>query len=252
MPGPPSGPAFVAATAHTYVDRLDDALRVDGREGHHLQRVRRIEPGETVTAADGFGRWRVYRVEAASDGALELEARTDVEHEPVWEPAVVIACALTKGDRPELVVQKLTELGVDRIVLMSAARSVVRWDDSRASSSMTRLARVAREAGAQSRRARLPVLDGPVAPRELARHPGLVVADLRGVPVDQLPEPDAGDGERTEWLVAIGPEGGFTPGELDEFATAPRLAVGHHVLRAESAAIAAAAAIAGRRRPPGA
>jgi 16S rRNA (uracil1498-N3)-methyltransferase len=251
MPGPPSGPAFVPATAHTFVERLDDALRIDGPDGHHLQRVRRIEPGETVTAADGFGRWRASRVVAAADGALELDARTEVEHEPVWEPAVAIACALTKGDRPELVVQKLTELGVDRIVFLSAARSVVRWDDARAASAMTRLERVAREAGAQSRRARLPVLDGPVAPRELAAHPGLVVADLRGVAADQLPTPGAGDDDRPEWLVAVGPEGGFTPGELDDFGATPRLAVGHHVLRAESAAIAAAAAIAGRRRPPG-
>jgi 16S rRNA (uracil1498-N3)-methyltransferase len=250
MSGPVPGPAFVAATAHTYVERLDDHLRVDGPDGHHLQRVRRLTPGEVVTAADGFGRWRAYDVTEVSDGALWLDATTDVEHEVPFEPGLVVACALTKGDRPELVVQKLTELGVDRIVIVRAARSVVRWDDARADAALTRFARVAREAGAQSRRARLPVLDGPLRPEELAGQPGLVVAALGGLPVAEVPEPPPTD-DHPEWVVAIGPEGGFSPEELDEFADAPRVAVGVHVLRAETAAIAAAAAFTGRRRPPG-
>jgi len=112
---------------------------------------------------------------------------------------------------------------------------------------MARLARVAREAGAQSRRSRLPVLDGPVTPRDIAGHPGLVVADVAGVGVDALALPIAAAGSRAEWLVAVGPEGGFTTEELAQFADAPRLAVGPFVLRAETASIAAAAALAGRR-----
>jgi 16S rRNA (uracil1498-N3)-methyltransferase len=251
MSGPVPGPAFVAATAHTYVERLDDRLCIDGPDGHHLQRVRRLTPGEVVTAADGFGRWRAYDVTGVSDGALLLDATTEVEHEVPLEPGLVVACALTKGDRPELVVQKLTELGVDRILIVRAARSVVRWDAARTDAALTRLARVAREAGAQSRRARLPVIDGPLLPRELAGQPGLVVAALGGLPVAEVPEPPPADHGRAEWVVAIGPEGGFTPEELDGFGAAPTAAVGVHVLRAETAAISAAAAFTGRRRPPG-
>jgi RsmE family RNA methyltransferase len=73
---------------------------------------------------------------------------------------------------------------------------------------------------------------------------GLVVADRRGVTADELPAPIGGG-----WTVAVGPEGGFDDDEEQLLGAAPRLAVGRLVLRAETAAIAAAAALAGRRRP---
>jgi 16S rRNA (uracil1498-N3)-methyltransferase len=237
-------PAQVAATAHTYVDRLDDRVVVAGEEGHHLQRVRRVRAGEVVTGADGWGRWRVYEVASTGTGELVLEAVTEIAHEPHFVPRLTVAVSLTKGEKPELAVQKLTELGVDRILLVAAARSVVRWDDAKTAANLERLRKVAGEAGRQSRRARLPELDGPVEPGELAHHPGLVVAGPDGVAAQELRFPRGG-----EWVVAVGPEGGFDPGELAAFGDAPRLAVGGFVLRAETAAIAVAAALAGQRDP---
>jgi 16S rRNA (uracil1498-N3)-methyltransferase len=235
-------PAHVAATAHVFVERLDDRITLEGDDGHHLQRARRVRAGETVTAADGYGRWRVFTVSTAERGRVELDALTDLAHEPPLTPRLTIACSLTKGEKPELAVQKLTELGADRIVLVDAARSVVRWDDDKVSTALERLQRVAREAGAQSRRARVPIVDGPVPASEIATMPGLVLAAVDGVAASELPLP-AGD----EWVVAIGPEGGFDPSEIRAFGHAPRLAVGPFVLRAETAAIAATAALAGRR-----
>ncbi len=230
------------AVAHTFLERLDDECTIEGAEAHHLSRVRRLRAGEVVTAADGYGRWRIYDVARAGGSALTLRATSDVAHEPRLAPALTVASALTKGDRPELVVQKLTELGVDAVVLLRAARSVVRWDDDRAATALDRLRRVAREAAAQSRRAHLPRVDGVVDALDLAGRPGLVLADPRGAPVSALDEPADG------WVVAVGPEGGFDERELAAFAAAPRLAVGPHVLRAETAAVASAAALAGRRR----
>jgi 16S rRNA (uracil1498-N3)-methyltransferase len=235
-------PAHVAATAHVFVERLDDRITIGGDDGHHLQRARRVRPGETVTAADGYGRWRVFTVAGAEHGRIELEAVSALAHEPPLAPRLTVACSLTKGEKPELVVQKLTELGADRILLVQAARSVVRWDDDKAASAIDRLQRVAREASAQSRRARIPVVEGPVGPTEVAEMAGLVVAAVDGVPATELPAPALG-----EWVVAVGPEGGFDPDELATFGHAPRLAVGPFVLRAETAAIAASAALAGRR-----
>jgi 16S rRNA (uracil1498-N3)-methyltransferase len=235
-------PAHVRATAHVYVDRLDDRITIDGDDGHHLQRARRVRVGETVTAADGYGRWRVFTVATADKGRVDLEALTDLAREPPLFPRLTVACSLTKGEKPELVVQKLTELGADRILLVEAARSVVRWDDDRAAAACDRLQRVAREAGAQSRRARVPVVDGPVATAEVASMAGLVLAAVDGVAPSDLARPPHG-----EWVVAVGPEGGFDPDELAAFDHAPRLAVGPFVLRAETAAIAVTAALAGHR-----
>jgi 16S rRNA U1498 N3-methylase RsmE len=86
------------------------------------------------------------------------------------------------------------------------------------------------------------VVDGPVVPAELTRFPGLVVAAVDGVSAVELgASPDG------EWVVAVGPEGGFDDDELRGFGAAPRLAIGPFVLRAETAAIAVAAGLAGRR-----
>jgi 16S rRNA (uracil1498-N3)-methyltransferase len=230
------------ATAHVFAERLDDHITIEGEDGHHLQRARRVRAGEHVTVADRYGRWRAYAVSESHAGVVELRAVTLVAHEPALTPRLTVACSLTKGQKPELTVQKLTELGVDRIVLMEAARSVVRWDDAKVGAALTRLARVAREAAMQSRRARVPVLEGPVAPGELAGLPGLTVASSDGLGASELVLPPEG-----EWVVAVGPEGGFDPEELAAFRTAPKLAVGPFVLRAETAAIAAAAALATRR-----
>src|SRR5215218_5814849 len=186
---PASFPARVAATAHVFADRLDDRITLGGDDGHHLQRARRVRPGEHVTVADGYGRWRAYAVVVADAGVVELDAITLVTHEPALVPGLTIACSLTKGHKPELAVQKLTELGVDRIVLVEAARSVVHWGDAKVASAFARLERVAREAAMQSRRARVPVLEGPVAPAELAHFAGLVVASPDGVSAADLALP---------------------------------------------------------------
>jgi 16S rRNA (uracil1498-N3)-methyltransferase len=239
---PATTPAQITATAHVFVDRLDDRITVEGDDGHHLQRARRVRPGETVTAGDGYGRWRVFAVTGADTGRIALEATSALVHEAPLVPRLTVACSLTKGEKPELAVQKLTELGVDRVLVVQAARSVVQWDDAKAATAFARLQRVAREAAAQSRRARIPVVEGPVAPADLAGLDGLVVAAFDGVPVAQLAAPADG-----EWVVAVGPEGGFDDAEQRGFGGAPRLSVGPFVLRAETAAIAAAAALAGRR-----
>jgi 16S rRNA (uracil1498-N3)-methyltransferase len=239
---PVAQPARVDATAHVFAERLDDRITIEGDDGHHLQRARRVRAGETVTVADGHGRWRAYTVVASAGGEVQLDALTLLAHEPPLAPRLTVACSLTKGQKPELAVQKLTELGVDRIMVVEAARSVVHWDDDKVSAAFSRLERVAREAAMQSRRAWIPVVDGPVSPVELAGFPGLVVGAPDGVAADRLPPPPGG-----EWVVAIGPEGGFDAEELRTFGAAPRLAIGPFVLRAETAAIASAAALAGRR-----
>jgi 16S rRNA (uracil1498-N3)-methyltransferase len=245
MADPVAFPSSVAAVAHVYLERLDDVCSLTGDDAHHLRRVRRVRAGEVVTGADGYGRWRVFAVEGAGGGSgstVELRATSGVSREPRLSPALTVACALTKGERPELVVQKLTELGVDAVVLVRAARSVVRWDEQRGAAARERLRRVAREAGAQCRRARLPLIDGPVPFDEVVGRRGIVLAAPGGAPAAAL---DAGG--TAEWVVLVGPEGGFDDDELARVGDAPRLGVGPHVLRAETAAIAAAAALAGSR-----
>ncbi|MCZ7526960.1 MAG: 16S rRNA (uracil(1498)-N(3))-methyltransferase [Acidimicrobiia bacterium] len=228
--------------AHVLLGGLDDVCRVDGDEGHHLQRVRRLRVGERVTAADGDGRWRAYEVSDSSPGCLGLAAAGPVREEPRPRPGLAVAFALTKGGHPELVVQKLTELGVDRILPVTAARSVARWQGERATEGVGRLRRVVRAAAAQCRRARLPEVEDLAPLCSLAGHPAVVVADRAGDPLGALAPPAGG-----EWLVVVGPEGGVEASEVEALSPVATLRVGPHVLRAETAALAVAAALTTRR-----
>ena len=210
-----------------FVDDLDD-LELDDGDAHHLGRVLRLRTGQEVGASDGAGRWRACRV-AAPGAAVRLEASGPVVTEPAPQPLVTIGFSLVKGDRPELVVQKLTELGVDRILPLAAARSVVRWDEARSARGLARLRQVAREAAMQARRARLPEVGDLVAVGEAAA----VLHDVAGL-CEQ-------GGEAWPTLrrpaLLVGPEGGW---DDDEAACGlPKVGLGPTTLRAETGAIAA-------------
>jgi 16S rRNA (uracil1498-N3)-methyltransferase len=243
--------ALYPATAHTFLPALDDDVTLDDDAGHHLSRVRRVRAGETLTAADGDGRWRPYAVVGVRPGVVELHAEGVAVVEPQLEPRLVVAFALTKGTKPDLAVQKLTELGVDGVTLLASRRSVPRWSGSRADAALTRLRRIAREAAAQCRRARLPEIHGVLPLTDLRGRPGLIVADPAGEELPRVPAPPGG-----EWVLVVGPEGGLDPDEVAAL-TSPaeddvgpaRLRLGPHVLRAETAAIAGAAVLAARRAP---
>ena len=200
-------------------DVEDPVLSADDR--HHLSRVLRLRDGDALTVCDAAGRWR-----PASFGD-RLVASGDVVEVPPPAREVAVGFALIKSGRPELVVQKLTELGVDRILLLSAERSVVMWDEGKAAVQLHRLNRVVREAGMQSRRVRLPVL-------EPLRQASVVARDLTVA----MAEPGGSGLDGDVGVLLIGPEGGWTEAELGD---RRRVGLGSTVLRAETAAIAAGA-----------
>jgi 16S rRNA (uracil1498-N3)-methyltransferase len=216
--------------------------QVSEEDAHHLGRVLRLRDGEEVIAADGRGSWArtawrgsatLERVTAASgmggDGSVQTEAR--------GEPALTVAFAPVKGERPEWVVQKLTELGIDRIVPLRSERSVVRWTGTRGQASVEKLRRVAREAAAQSRHVWLPEVSDTVTFAELSALAGpgeVVLAQLSG------DRPTL-----AQRVVAVGPEGGWS---TDELASGlPTVGFGLSVLRAETAAVTAGALLASLR-----
>jgi 16S rRNA (uracil1498-N3)-methyltransferase len=238
--------AAAPAVAHVFVERVgdEDGVWVDGDDGHHLQRVRRLRVGEAVTASDGRGSWQLGSIAEVGERRLRLTPIGPVTREPVLTPRVVVAFAPAKGDQAGAVVHQLVELGVDAVMPITVQRSVVRWDGERGDKARARLGRVIREAAMQSRRARVPELLPARPLMEISRHSGLVVADPNGGPADQIDAPTGG-----EWLVVVGPEGGLDPAELELLGSGARLGVGPHVLRAVTAPVAALAALAGFRRP---
>jgi 16S rRNA (uracil1498-N3)-methyltransferase len=213
---------FVADPGAPLLD--DDAAR-------HLSRVLRLRAGEPVVAADGHGTWRLCRFTGAADLAAGLEVDGPPRHDDPPGLPLTVAFAPAKGDRPEWVVQKLTELGIDRIVPLAAEHSVVRWDEDRAVRAIERLRRVAREAAAQSRRTWLPEVAGVSTVAELAE------AHATGGQPLRLAQLGGGAARAGDDAVAVGPEGGWSQDEA--MLGGPHLGLGPTVLRAETAAVAA-------------
>jgi 16S rRNA (uracil1498-N3)-methyltransferase len=222
---PEEGDVVTPATAraHAFVGDLS-APRLDDGDHRHLSRVLRLPVGADVTAGDGAGRWRSCRLGAGP----QLEIAGEIVVDPPPEPAVTIAFAVVKGDRPELVVQKLTEVGVDRIVPFVAERSVVRWDAAKIERQTVRFAHIAREASMQCRRTRLPEVAALSDFRAVAGLPGAGLAERTGAP-PSLSVP----------TLLIGPEGGW--GLSEKALSLPSVRIGAHTLRSETAAITAGA-----------
>ena len=224
-------PPLPDAAAHAFVADLAAPALVDD-DRHHFERVLRLEPGQSVTVSDGAGRWRLCTWRAG--GTLE-PAGEETEDAPA-PPPVTVAFALTKGERPEWVVQKLTELGVDRIVPFRAARSVVRWDEHKAAAQTSRWRRVARQASMQSRRAHLPDVDGVSDFAEVVAMVGRQGA---------LAAPGGKPPSLARPALLVGPEGGWSDAELS--CGLPSVGLGPTILRAETAAIAAGTLLCGLR-----
>jgi 16S rRNA (uracil1498-N3)-methyltransferase len=198
-------------------------------DAHHVFRVLRLRPGEAVVASDGRGRWVRCMV---GDGVLERDG--PVETEPAETTPVTVAFAPVKGERTDWAVQKLTELGCDRIVPLATERGVVRWSEVREDRALERLRRVVAEAAAQSRRVWIPEVTSVMTLAELVAA-GPVALAVRGAP--------AYDASVT--TIAVGPEGGWTSGEL---AIAPStVGLGPTVLRTETAAVAGGAVMIFKR-----
>jgi 16S rRNA (uracil1498-N3)-methyltransferase len=222
-------------------------VTVDGDEAHHAVAVRRLRVGEQVTLADGVGAVATGEVCATSKRSFDVRV-TAVDQVAEPTPALTVVQALPKGDRGELAVEVLTEIGVGQIVPWAAARSVAVWKGERAAKSHAKWQSTAREAAKQARRSWHPVVS-PLATtldvRELVDGADLAVVlhEDATEPLGAIAVPDAG-----EILLVVGPEGGLTDEEVAGFVAAGAVAVrlGDEVLRTSTAGVAAAAALLAR------
>jgi 16S rRNA (uracil1498-N3)-methyltransferase len=229
-----------------------DVVVLSGAEGRHAATVRRLRPGERVDVTDGAGlvaecvvadpRAGDPRAGDPRAGGLVLTVRARREV-PRPDPAITVVQAIPKGDRGELAVEEMTEVGVDRIVPWAAARCVPVWQGARGERSLAKWRLTAREAAKQSRRAWIPEVTDVASAGQVAQliekaACAIVLEPAAAASLGRLSLPESGD-----LLVVVGPEGGITDDEDAAFraagATACRL--GPTVLRTSTAGTVAAA-----------
>lgn len=236
-------PVFLADPA----DLARDLVVLSGPEGRHAADVRRLAAGERVDLTDGAGQLAECVVTRVQRGSVELAVRGR-RVVPPPSPALVVVQAIAKGDRGQLAVELMTEVGVDVVVPWAAERCVVRWQGERGERALARWRSTAREAAKQARRSRIPEVTGPagvgeVAARVAASASAVVLDPRAGQALGDLAVPPSGD-----VVVIVGPEGGISPAEADVLAGAG--AVGAHlgptVLRTSTAGSVAAAILLSR------
>lgn len=235
-----SDPLFYSAESIASWPAIGDSFTLTGPDGRHAATVRRIRAGESIMVGDGRGKGVRGVVRVVGRDTVQLEV-TESLTTPVPERRLVVAQALAKGDRAELAVQMLTEIGVDEIVPWPAARSIVRWSGDRGERSVEKWRATVREAAKQSHRLRSPVVAQPLTTRDLVDR--MAQADLALVLHEQATSwlgdivvPDAG-----EIMIVVGPEGGIAPEELETFvgAGARSVLISDGVLRTSTAGVVA-------------
>ncbi|MER8221135.1 16S rRNA (uracil(1498)-N(3))-methyltransferase [Streptomyces sp. NPDC094143] len=221
---------------------------LDGPEGRHAVSVKRLRAGEDVVLTDGAGRWADCVV-LGTEGKDRLIVQLDsVSEEPPEQPRVTVVQALPKGDRGELAVETMTEVGVDAVVPWAAARCITQWKGERGARALAKWRATAREAGKQSRRVRFPEVAEAATTKQVAAllrdaDFAAVLHESGEVPLATAELPAAG-----EIVLVVGPEGGVAPEELALFeeAGAGAYRLGRSVLRTSTAGTAAAAVLLAR------
>ena len=221
-----------------------------GDEGRHAAVVRRIRPREMIMIGDGRGRAVRGTVVEVRPSSVVVEVAHYIAT-PAEPRRFVAVQALAKGDRSELAVEMMTEMGVTEIVPWQAARSIVRWSEERAARSLARWRSTVREAAKQSRRLNVPEVSEPLTTPRLAQRVAnadlaLLLYEEADESISEVDLPAAGT-----VLIIIGPEGGISDDELGQLtrAGARPVSISDGVLRTSTAGVVALAALKLRGEP---
>jgi 16S rRNA (uracil1498-N3)-methyltransferase len=224
----------------------ENRLQLDGREAHHGLKVLRLQPGESVTVLDGTGHEFLCTVESVSRQALSLAVK-EKKFTPAPSCPVTLLVAIPKGKIIENIIQKSVELGARRIVPLLTERVVMQLDDDGSEQKREKWQQVAVEAVKQCGASWLPAIE---APQSIANF--LAQGDAIELPlVGALTSPRRHPRECFEEFqtqhgrlprsagIWIGPEGDFTPEELQAIlqSGARPVTLGSLTLRVETAAV---------------
>ncbi|AXA36372.1 MAG: 16S rRNA (uracil(1498)-N(3))-methyltransferase [Candidatus Hydrogenedentota bacterium] len=222
-------------------------LTLDEEESHHLARVMRIRSGATVRL---FGDGREYDA-IIRDVGRRVTVEVLAERSPLSPPRISLTLAIPwlRGGRTEFLIQKLTELGAERVIVYHADRQVMRPEPEK----LERLRRVAIEACKQCERAEVPRIETVANLEEVLATP-LPVGGLRVVAAERSDAPRMSEilqtwfsqfrpynEQRPACLIITGPEGGFSPDELSACEGRSQfVSLGPRILRADTAPIVGA------------
>lgn len=238
---------------HLFLDHdvhENESVLFTGEEAHYLAHVLRRRPGDEFTVVTPAGQQAVIRLTVVSRTAVEGQVVALGEAPPLPAAHVALYAGLLKQKGFELLLQKTTEVGAAEIYPLLTEHTVVRPRPERLPAQVERWNKIAEAAGRQCQSPTVPVVHMPREFAEALRHwqaqdtPGLIFElTLRDEPAANLRRVLGELGKTDRLAVFIGPEGGFSPEELQTGLDAGLLpaSLGSRILRAETAAVVAVA-----------
>ena len=234
---------------HFFVDASqvsEETIRIEGTDVNHMKNVLRMRIGEEVTVSDGQGKEYLCQVRDFEEEQVQLKIVETKASDAELPSKIYLFQGLPKNDKMEWIIQKTVELGVYEVIPVAMKNCVVKLDDKKAKSKVTRWQAIAESAAKQSKRSLIPEVKMPMSYKE-------AVAYAKGLDVKLVPYENehgmAGTKAAMEQIkkgesiaVFIGPEGGFAPEEIEMVRDEMQLiSLGRRILRTETAGIAALA-----------
>lgn len=218
------------------------SICITGREAHHIRDVLRLRRADRVVVFDGTGREYPGIIEKVGAKEVVVDIESVRQAKSFRLPEIILVQAIPRLEKMDLIIQKATELGVDTIIPIETSRTVVRLREARLEARIERWRRIILEASKQCGRSRVPEVKTPVdlaSALEFTRGCGLKIfaclyegaKDLKGILANSAVKKIA---------LFIGPEGDFTPQELDLAKSfgCTLVSLGPLTLRCDTAAIA--------------
>ena len=230
-------------------DLSSPVFNIVGTEAHHALRVRRVRESEKLFVTDGLGQVGEVEVLTIGPGEQVTVKVLNIENRPQKSPRLSVAQALAKGDRSELAIEVLTEVGVDEIIPWQANRCIVKWDE-KSSKAVEKWKLIARESSKQARRAHLPVIKNCLDSKNIvgvfSNYTKVIVLDpdSKNLFIEKLNQ------ELDRVLLIIGPEGGIDESEMQLFHQngAESATLGETILRTSTAGGIASAILLSQSR----
>lgn len=220
---------------------------VSGEEAHHIIDVMRLKPGDGVVTFDATGREYIGIIKEVVKRSLVIDITEERESSAKCGMPVTLIQAIPKKDKMDYIVEKATELGVRTIAPVFTERTIPKWDKRKMASQAERWRKIAREASKQCGRSDIPEIEEVAYFSDIiGKFKGCGRAFMAALSERAVPFKEALKGPRPDTVtVAIGPEGDFTSGEIEEAVSAGfrLVSLGPRVLKSDTAGLAVLAVL---------
>lgn len=228
--------------------KLHDDIILEDDDIYHLTKVMRARKGENIeVVADET----TFLCEVVSLKPVRIIAKKVIKEDNELPNYVILAACLLKGDKMDFVLQKATELGVSEIILLTSERTIIKIKNQQKDLKLGRYQKILKEAAEQSKRSKIPLINRIISfdrIDEIEANVKLIAFEGTKNSLAAFDKKISGIKPNKKIAVIIGPEGGFSLGEV-EFAKNhgfTPIGLGSRILRAETASIYALSVIANK------